>query len=413
LVVASAGEARVSDDLDNPPPEQPGEPPDTQLAKLQGIAAREVIARRRAEQEVEALHERLELARLNGGVEHLAEQPLVLQDLGDFVTKPNMRWLVRGILPPDSLVVVFGPPKGGKTFSICDLLMHGAHGLPWHGHRVPRPLRVAFLAGEGRNGLRVRLHAWLQHHDTAELVGAFKVLPASLSLPDRVDELIELLTEFKPDVVVPDTLNAFFGPGDENSTQDMTRFVAACRRLREALGCTLVILHHTALADTGRERGSGVLRGAADVIIQVGKDDAGSGNVGFQVLMGRDIEPMEAPIALRLHRVETDWLDDQGDPLATCVVEPASGTVTLARRGTRPLGDAQAAVLAAARELAATATPDPEGWVLLSRVDVAARVKDRNKTIAKQSISSAWQPLHDRGFIQLVEPGSIRLKAGK
>ena len=116
----------MSDDLDNPPPEQPGEPPDTQLAKLQGIAAREVIARRRAEQEVEALHERLELARLNGGVEHLAEQPLVLQDLGDFVTKPNMRWLVRGILPPDSLVVVFGPPKGGKTFSIWALILPSA-----------------------------------------------------------------------------------------------------------------------------------------------------------------------------------------------------------------------------------------------------------------------------------------------
>jgi RecA-family ATPase len=197
--------------------------------------------------------------------------PLELQDLKTFATQPKARWLVRGILPPDSLVVVFGLPKGGKTFSTTDMLMHAAHGMDWYGHAVPRPLRVAFLAGEGRNGLRVRLHAWMQHHDTADLSGAFEVLPTSFALPDRVEELIELLRPFKPDVIVPDTLNAFFGVGDENSTQDMTRFVAALRRLREALSCSVVVLHHTALADAARERGSGVLRGAADVVIQVGK----------------------------------------------------------------------------------------------------------------------------------------------
>lgn len=339
---------------------------------------------------------------------HSARTDLRLATLAEFATQPKIRWLVRGILPDDSLVVVFGPPKGGKTYSVCDLLMHGAHGMPWHGHRVPKALRVAFLAGEGRNGLRVRLHAWLSHHDNAALAGAFNILPSSLSLPDRVEELIELLKPFAPEVVVPDTLNAFFGPYDENSTQDMTRFVASLRQLREALGCTLVVLHHTALADTGRERGSGVLRGAADVIIQVGKDESGSGNVGFQVITGRDIEPMEAPVALKLTRVETDWLDEDGTPLTTCIVQSANQPVTLAGRGSRPLGDAQSTVLACARELAAGKDPDPSGYVLLSRSDVAAQARAR--AVSKQSISSAWAPLQTRGYLKLAEPGSVLLK---
>src|SRR5262249_21299100 len=126
----------------------------------------------------------------NGNAETM-EPPLRLESLSAFVTQPSMRWLVRGILPPESLAVVFGPPKGGKTFTVCDLLMHGAHGMEWQGHAVHRPMRVAFLAGEGRSGLRVRLHAWLQHHDTANLRdgGDFRVVPMSFGLPGRVDDV--------------------------------------------------------------------------------------------------------------------------------------------------------------------------------------------------------------------------------
>jgi len=333
---------------------------------------------------------------------------LHLLDLTEFATQPSTRWLVRGILPPDSLVVVFGSAKGGKTFSTVDMLMHAAHGMNWCGHRVTRPLRVAFLAGEGRNGLRVRLHAWIEHHDTAQLTGAFKVLPTSISLPNRVEELIELLKPLKPDVVVADTLNAYFGPGDENSTQDMTHFVAACRRLRESLSCSVVVLHHTPVVDTRRERGSGVLRGAADVVIQVAKDESGSGCIGFQVVTGRDIEPMPQPLALRLDRVETDWMDEDGEPLTTCVVRAAGQPVTLPGRGLRPLGQAQATVLACARELAASGTADDDGWVTLARADVATRA--RASGVAKQSISSAWTPLQTRGYWRLVEPGSLLLR---
>jgi hypothetical protein len=347
-------------------------------------------------------------ARARLDAEAATRQPLKLLDLAEFATLPKMRWLVRDILPPDSLVVVFGPAKGGKTFATTDLLMHAAHGLDWHGYRIPRPLRIAFLAGEGRNGLRVRLHAWIQHHDSAELIGAFKVLPASLSLPDRVEELIELLRPFNPDIVAPDTLNAFFGPGDENSTQDMTHFVAACRRLREALACTVLVLHHTALADTGRERGSSVLRGAADVVIQVAKDEGGSGCVGFQVVTARDIEPMEQPLALRLEKVETDWRDEDEHPLSTCIVRAAGQPVTLPGRGNRPLGEAQTTLLTCARELATDRQADARGFVLLARADVVTRARGRG--VPRQSISSAWQSLQSRGYLRLVEPASLMLR---
>ncbi len=230
--------------------------------------------------------------------------------LDEFVQRPTVSSHVRGVIPAKSLVVVFGPPKGGKTFSVCDLTMHAAHGMDWHGCAIPRRMRVVYLCGEGINGLRVRLKAWLEHHDSIEDVGYFRILPMALSLPDRVLALTETLRAMAPDIVVTDTLNAYFGGGDENSTQDMSAWCASVRYLRDLLGCSVVVIHHTGHGDSGRERGSIVLRATADVLIQVAKDETAGELVGFQVIAARDLEPMESAIALKLSRHETEWLDE-------------------------------------------------------------------------------------------------------
>ena len=347
---------------------------------------------------------------MNAVVREVVVEPAFrLVSLQEFVERPQTGpMLIADIVPREAIVVVFGPPKGGKTFSVTDLAMHAAHNMTWHGHAPVGPLKVAFLAGEGRNGLKIRLKAWLEHHDAAQLTGDFRLLPESLALPGRAQEVVDSLEEYAPDLIVIDTLNAYFGPGDENSTMDMTAFVAAVRYLRDQLHCSLLVIHHTGLADTTRERGSGVLRGAADVIVQVARDESGSGLVGFQVVTGRDIEEWPEPLSLALRRVEVDWADDDGKPFTTCLVEAAGEPVSLPGRGSRPLGPAQSQLLEIIREQAGKQQPDSDGWALLHRMDVADLAKQ--KGLAKQSISSAWQPLHNRGLVRLVEPGSVKVK---
>jgi len=331
--------------------------------------------------------------------------------LSEFVRLPSVSSHVRGVIPARAIIVVFGPPKEGKTFSVCDLTMHAAHGLDWHGCGVRRRMRVVYLAGEGINGLRVRLKAWLEHHDNIE-AGEFLVLPLALSLPDRVVELVEALRLFKPDIVVADTLNAYFGAGNENDTQDMSNWCRSVRYLRDSLGCAVVIVHHTGHADSGRERGSIVLRATADVLVQVAKDETAGELIGFQVIAARDLDPMEQAIALRLVRHETEWQDEDSEPIVTCVVQGADSPVTLPGRGGRPLGPAQAAVLQAAQELARAQTPDSLGEVILARGDVAARAKTI-ADISRQSISSAWSPLAHRKLLRLIEPGSVAVRLRK
>jgi len=334
---------------------------------------------------------------------------LTLLSLAEFVQRPKVSSHVRGVIPARALIVVFGPPKGGKTFSVCDLTMHAAHGLDWHGCAIPRRMRVVYLCGEGVTGLRVRLKAWLEHHDHIEEPGEFHILPHALSLPDRASALAETLRTLRPDIVVADTLNAYFGGGDENSTQDMSRWCTAIRYLRDELGCSVIVIHHTGHGDSGRERGSIVLRATADVLIQVAKDESAGQLVGFQVIAARDLEPMEQPIALRLVRHETDWSDDDGQPLVSCIVQAGGQPVTLPGRGGKPLGDAQAAVLKAAQELASAATPDSSGEVLIARHDIAKLAKDRG--IGKTAIANCWQRLESRGYWRRVEPGSIVIRS--
>lgn len=336
------------------------------------------------------------------------ETTLQLVSLEQFVVRPSRSDLVRGLIPPHSIVVAFGPPKEGKTFTICDLVMHAAHGCDWHGFGVKRPLRVAFLAGEGSDALRVRFRGWQQHHDSVELAGDFRLLPEALSLPDRTAEVRAVLEPYGPDVVVVDTLNAFFGPGDENATADMTRFCSSVRYLRDELRCAIVIIHHTGITNQQRERGSIVLRASADVVIQIGRDESDPSLIGFQVVAARDMETMHEPIGLRLNRVETDWLDDDGEPMTTCIVMAAGSPVSLPGRGGKPLGGRQRELVEIAQELArARGTGD----VVIARLDISQEAQKRG--IPKQTVSSAWEPLEARGYWRRVEPGSVVIKVFK
>lgn len=334
------------------------------------------------------------------------QRKLRLLTLDEFVDQPQFAYHVRRLIPAGAIVLVFGAPKSGKTFAVCDLAMHAAHGMDWHGCKISKRLRVVFLAGEGINGLRVRLRAW-QCAQRRREKATFRVLPEPLSLPERTSEVMTTLREFKPDLIVIDTLNAFFGAGDENSTRDMSLFTTAIRRLRDEFGCSILVIHHTGLADAARERGSSVLRGAADVIVQVARDKQNSDLVGFQVIQARDLEPWDEAIGLRLRVVETDWDDEDGAALSTCVIEAASQPVTLPGRGTKPLCKRQRQLLDIAQRIAAMKANGSADTVL-TKAEVTKAAREQR--IPKQSISSAWKSLVERGYWQLVSPESISVR---
>ena len=65
-------------------------------------------------------------------------------------------YLVKGLIPREGLIVVWGPPKCGKSFWTFDVVMHIALGWAYRGRRIKQG-PVVYIACEGAHGFRARV----------------------------------------------------------------------------------------------------------------------------------------------------------------------------------------------------------------------------------------------------------------
>lgn len=261
------------------------------------------------------------------------------------------RYRVRGLLPMHGLVVMWGPPKCGKSFLAFDMLMHVALGWFFQARRV-EPGSIVYCALEGQKGFEARKVAFeLQHLDGHEGDVPFYLMPASLSLVSEVTDFIAAIRAQMPEGEVPavvalDTLNRSFA-GSESDDAAMTAYVRAADAIRDAFGCLVVIVHHSGL-DGSRPRGHTSLPGAVDAQLAVKK--LGNGLLSCTVELMKD-GPDGETITCRLESVEVGT-DDTGERITSCIVVPAetdpSAAVTDAPR--RPMKPQHRLALAALSE---------------------------------------------------------------
>lgn len=207
-------------------------------------------------------------------------QAFKLIQAGKIEMKP-IQWLIQNLVELNSLALLFGDPGCGKSFLAIDMALCVATGDAFHGRGV-KPGPVIYIAGEGHNGLKRRMMAWSIcnkiDHDNAPLF--VSMAPAAFTdaeIVQQVKDAIELISaEHGPPVlIIIDTLARNFGPGDENSTQDMSRFIQAADALRTISQATILIVHHSGHSDKGRARGAMALKGALDSEYRLDKDQAG------------------------------------------------------------------------------------------------------------------------------------------
>ena len=100
----------------------------------------------------------------------------------------------------------------------------------------------------------------------------------------------------------------------------MGAFVEGIERLVRATGATVIVVHHTAKG-SGTERGSGALRGAADVMILVSTDE----DEGCMVLRNNKQKDEEEfkEIRLKLHQIRLEGAD-----LTSCVLLPSEANAS-------------------------------------------------------------------------------------
>jgi hypothetical protein len=228
------------------------------------------------------------------------------------------RWLVKNLLPLIGLILIWGPPKCGKSFWIFDLVMHVALGWPYRGRRVQQGA-VVYCAFEGQSHFADRVEAFRQRHlaDDHEPV-PFYLQPITLDLVREhgglITEIKETMGRTAPAVIVLDTLNRSLR-GSESSDEDMTAYIRASDAIREAFDCAVVIVHHCGVNDS-RPRGHTALTGAADAQLSVKRDAAK--NIVVELECAKD-GPEGDVITSRLETV-TVGTDDDGDPETSCVI---------------------------------------------------------------------------------------------
>jgi RecA-family ATPase len=228
-------------------------------------------------------------------------------------------YLIKGLIPSPGLTVVWGPPKCGKTFVVIDMALHVALGRSYRERRV-RAGPVIYIACEGQQGFPARLEAFKQEHMTEGAdAPAFYFVPVTIDLKEDVDRLIDdigtVLEGESPAAVVIDTLNRSL-VGSENTDEDMSAYIKAADKIVQAFECATIVIHHCG-HEGGRPRGHSSLTGAVDAQISVSKSK--DGTIKMKLETAKDL-PDGKELFSRLIPIEVG-IDEDGDPITSCVVE--------------------------------------------------------------------------------------------
>lgn len=164
--------------------------------------------------------------------------------------RPVPPWLWHDLLPAGGLVGMYGQGGSFKTFLALRLGVAIANGSADLGGRILRSGPVVYVAGEGQQEPRLRaLEA--EFGPISDNFALFDGLDLTSPEDQAVlrDDIGVAITETwggrAPVLLVVDTLNRAAPGMDENSARDMSSIVATCDAIRRALGCAVLLVHHT------------------------------------------------------------------------------------------------------------------------------------------------------------------------
>lgn len=229
----------------------------------------------------------------------------------------NTSWLVKHVVPAESVGVLYGASGTFKSFIGIDLALHIAHGLPWLGRKT-RQGPVLIVAAEGGTGLWRRICAWHRVHRLAWKDAPVRVVPVSIDLGSDAILVREAAAAagITPVFVMVDTLSQTF-TGEENSAKDVAAYVREIGlQFRACWQCAVLVVHHTGYTATERPRGSSALWANSDFMFGVFRDEKEmlATVENTKQKDGDLVKPIS--FSLRVHELAHD---DDGDPITSLV----------------------------------------------------------------------------------------------
>lgn len=187
------------------------------------------------------------------------------------------KWIVDGIIPDSSSIIMYGAPGCGKTFTALDIGLHIAHKRAWQGHRIKKHGIVVYMVAEGLYGISTRCNAWHDYHNV-DITPLFLIIPFH-TVTLWKDEVIEQLkitlnavtNEVNVSLIIVDTLSRAMCELEENSSKDAMIFMHQMELLKEAFDCSILFVHHAGKDVQRGMRGSSALLASVDTCIMIDK----------------------------------------------------------------------------------------------------------------------------------------------
>lgn len=308
--------------------------------------------------------------------------------------KPHLAdgYLIKGVFARSGIAAIIGPPSSGKTFLAADLAVHIAGNRPWRAHNV-RGGALVYAALEGPVSAENRF-CGARENRNLPLSIPLRLTAGPVNLRDPVD--VALLLEFiretetifgkKVVAIFVDTLSRAMAGGDENHPDDMGALIVGADKLRLATDALVILVHHLGKDESRGARGHSSLKGALDTEIEV----IARGPVRIATVTKQRDLPDGARFAFRLG-VVTLGLDDEREPVTTCIVEHIE-TPSAARKAAT--GKNQRALVAALQEWDRS-HPDSE---VVSSLEIRAMATAQE--IPRNRLAETVEWLEKFGYLQ-------------
>lgn len=197
--------------------------------------------------------------------------------LNELYNQPlEIDWLIEDIIPNNSVGMIYGASGSGKSHIILSMGAMIANGLPWFDKETKQG-NVLVMAGEGLGGLARRLKAIEKEYNLEIDREKLHISNRAIGLDTAdgyklVEQAIKEL-ETPPEVIIIDTLSRHLMESEENSNDDMARFINRLEDIRLKYGCTIILVHHTGKSTSNGARGASALKANVDFSFEVaGKD---------------------------------------------------------------------------------------------------------------------------------------------
>jgi hypothetical protein len=248
--------------------------------------------------------------------------------LEELKSRPSPEYLVKGHINKKTVNIFYGPSNHFKSFYALDMALCIATGTPFMGHKVKQE-PVAYIYSEGAEAAKVRILSWFKAKKIPLPKDMVFTFPCTFDLNDD-DSIEELISEIKHlpvkvGAIWIDTLNRNC-KADENSTADMTLSFDRAAKIKDQLGITVNIIHHTGKDKDKGGRGSNVFRSNCDTEFLIEK----FGNqVAAKTQKQKDIAFL-SPYLMDVKVVDSDFTNEDNEVITTCVLEYA-GTMSAAK----------------------------------------------------------------------------------